>query len=162
MRTFQNFQKYGFTQSLHKRASQTFILRIPSDTCCVFWPSNGCFACHSLLKSFFCCFIYIDHEVSNTDLLLGYRFPPKNSRRHNRIYNIYWLLTWFKFVQLLTFYCSEDNWTLGYQVKSSRSWSFIWELFGTPGLQPNSTLTGCLWAQARASSNLYFFVRPGT
>ena len=34
--------------------------------------------------------------------LLGDRFPQKNSRRHNGIYNIYWLLTRFKFVRLLT------------------------------------------------------------
>ena len=34
-------------------------------------------------------------------LLLGDWFPRKNSRRHNSIYNIYWLLTRFKFVRLL-------------------------------------------------------------
>ena len=34
--------------------------------------------------------------------LLVDRFPQKNSRRHNSIYNIYWLLTRFKFVWLLT------------------------------------------------------------
>ena len=34
--------------------------------------------------------------------LLGNRFPRENARRHKGIYNIYWLLTRLKFVQLLT------------------------------------------------------------
>ena len=37
-----------------------------------------------------------------TITMLGGWFPRKNSRRHNSFYNIYWFLTQFKFVQLLT------------------------------------------------------------
>ena len=37
--------------------------------------------------------------------------------------------------------CLEDHWTLGYGVKTSKSWSFIRELFGPPGLGPNNNKT---------------------
>ena len=36
---------------------------------------------------------------SKTILVLGDWFPRKSSRRHNIIYNIYWLLTRFKFIR---------------------------------------------------------------
>ena len=47
---------------------------------------------HSKFKCF-SCLVFI---------LLGDPFAPKNLRRHNSIYNMYWLLTRFKFVRLLT------------------------------------------------------------
>ena len=39
---------------------------------------------------------------SQINSLLGDRFPRKNSRWHDGIYNIYWLPTRFRFVRLLT------------------------------------------------------------
>ena len=48
--------------------------------------------------------------------LLGDRFPRKNSRRHNSIYNIYWLLTRFKFVQGHLFVRISNGWPSGFQI----------------------------------------------